>query len=53
MTIEGAIAQLDELIDATDIPIYYKPALEKVRETVIMEVDSLRERANRVKPELE
>ena len=34
MTIEGAIAQLQELIDNDGIPFWAKPSLQKVMETV-------------------
>ena len=37
MTIEGAIAQLQELIDNDGIPFWAKPSLQKVMETVEME----------------
>lgn len=34
MTIEGAIAQLQEFIDNEGIPFWAKPGLQKVKETV-------------------
>ncbi len=37
MTIEGAIAQLQDLIDNDGIPFWAKPSLKKVKETVEME----------------
>lgn len=37
MTIEGAIAQLQDLIDSDGIPFWAKPSLLKVMETVEME----------------
>ena len=37
MTIEGAIAQLQELINNDEIPFWAKPSLQKVMETVEME----------------
>lgn len=37
MTIEGAIAQLQELIDNDEIPFWAKPSLQNVMETVEME----------------
>lgn len=37
MTIEGAIAQLQELIDNDEIPFWAKPSLQKVMETIEME----------------
>ena len=37
MTIEGAIVQLQELIDNNGIPFWAKPSLQKVMETVEME----------------
>lgn len=48
MTIEGAIAQLQELIDNDEIPFWAKPSLQKVMETVEMEreqrIEALQER---------
>ena len=38
MTIQGAIAELQNLLNADDIPIYYKGGIEKVIETIQMEV---------------
>ena len=38
MTIQGAIAELDELIKNNDIPFYAKPSLEKIKETIISEL---------------
>ena len=37
MTIEGAIVQLQELIDNDEIPFWAKPGLQKIMETVEME----------------
>ena len=37
MTIEGAIAQLQELVDNDEIPFWAKPGLQKIMETVEME----------------
>jgi len=37
MTIEGAIADLQNLIDSEGIPFWAKPSLQKVKETVEME----------------
>lgn len=48
MTLEGAIAQLQELIDNDGIPFWAKPSLRKVMETVEMEreqrIEALQER---------
>ena len=38
MTIQGAISELQNLINADDIPFYYKPAIEKVIETIVDEL---------------
>ena len=40
MTIQGAIAELQNLLGADDIPLYYKPTIEKVMETVVDELPS-------------
>ena len=37
MTIQGAIEDLNNLINAKDIPVYYKPSLEKIKETIELE----------------
>ena len=37
MTLKGAIAELQLLLKANDMPIYYKPCIEKVIETIQME----------------
>ena len=37
MTIQGAIDELMHLLDADDVPIYYKPSIEKVIDTIILE----------------
>jgi len=37
MTIQGAIDELMNLLDADDVPIYYKPSIEKVIDTIILE----------------
>jgi len=34
MTIGGAISELNNLLKADDIPIYYKPSIKKVIETI-------------------
>lgn len=48
MTIEGAIAQLQELIDNEGIPFWAKPSLQKVKETVEAERERyIEERNNR------
>lgn len=40
MTIQGAISELQNLLGADDIPFYYKPAIEKVIETIVNELPS-------------
>lgn len=40
MTIQGAISELQNLLGADDIPLYYKPAIEKVIETIVDELPS-------------
>ena len=42
MTIQGAIKELDMLIDSEDIPSYYKPILQKIKETVVMECEDMK-----------
>ena len=37
MTIGGAIAELQNLLDAEDIPFFYKPVIQKVIETIEMD----------------
>ena len=37
MTIEGALNDLNNLLKADDIPIYYKPSIKSVMETITME----------------
>ena len=37
MTISGAIAELQNLIFADDVPMYYKGGVQKVIETIVME----------------
>ena len=37
MTIGGAIAELQNLLNADDVPFYYKGGIEKVIETIRME----------------
>lgn len=53
MTIEGAIADLQNLIDNEDIPFWAKPSLRKIKETVEMErsqyIKALKGRAKRKK----
>lgn len=46
MTIEGAIAQLQELIDNDGIPFWAKPSLQKVMETVEAERERYIEERN-------
>ena len=38
MTIQGAIAELQNLLDVDDVPFYYKGGIEKVIETIQMEM---------------
>ena len=38
MTIGGAIAELQNLLDADDVPFYYKGGIEKIIETIQMEM---------------
>lgn len=38
MTIEGALTDLQILIDSESIPVWAKPSLKKVKETVEMEI---------------
>ena len=45
MTIQGAIDELMNLLDADDVPIYYKPSIEKVIDTIIL--DMARHKADR------
>ena len=39
MTIQGAIVELQNLLNADDVPIYYKGGIKKVIETITMEFD--------------
>ena len=41
MTIQGAIEDLNNLINAKDIPVYYKPSIEKIKETIELENQKL------------
>ena len=38
MTIQGAIAELQYLLEVDDVPFYYKGSIEKVIETIQMEM---------------
>lgn len=38
MTIEGALTDLQNLIDIDEIPVWAKPSLRKIKETVEMEI---------------
>ena len=38
MTIQGAIAELQNLLNADDVPFYYKGGIEKAIETIQMEM---------------
>lgn len=38
MTIQGAIAELQNLVDADDVPFYYKNGIKKVIETIQMDL---------------
>ena len=40
MTIQGAIAELQNLLGADDIPLYYKTAIKKVIEIIVDELPS-------------
>lgn len=42
MTIGGAVSDLNNLLKADDIPIYYKPSIKKVIETI--EQDAIEQR---------
>lgn len=48
MTIQGAIAELQNLLEVDDVPIYYKSGIEKVIETITMEFAG-----SKVKPQVE
>ena len=48
MTIGGAIAELQNLIDADDVPFYYKSGIKKVIETIQMEVNEQNRRLNEI-----
>ena len=37
MTIQGAITELQNLLKANDVPLYYKSGIRKVIETISME----------------
>ena len=37
MTIQGAITELQDLLKANDVPLYYKGGIRKVIETISME----------------
>ena len=37
MTIQGAITELQDLLKAKDVPLYYKGGIRKVIETISME----------------
>ena len=37
MTIQGAIVELQNLLNADDVPLYYKSGIRKVIETISME----------------
>ena len=38
MTIQGAIAELQNLVNADDVPFYYKSGIQKVIETIQMDL---------------
>ena len=46
MTIQGAIKELDILIRSNDIPLYYKPSLKKIKETISMECEDMKRELN-------
>lgn len=37
MTIQGALSDLNNLLEADDIPFYYKPSIKKIIETIEQE----------------
>ena len=47
MTIGGAIAELQNLLEADDVPFYYKGGIQKVIETIQMEL-----RAEQTEPQM-
>ena len=44
MTLQGTIEELNNLINAKDIPIFYKPSLEHIKETIEIELKEQREK---------
>lgn len=42
MTLQGAIQQLHEMRSADNFPFYYKPAIDKVIETLKMDVQEVK-----------
>lgn len=38
MTIQGALSDLNNLLEADDIPVYYKPSIKKIIETIEQEL---------------
>ena len=38
MTIQGALNDLSNLLTSSDIPMYYKPSLKKIKETIELEM---------------
>ena len=38
MTKQGALNDLSNLINSSDIPMYYKPSLKKIKETIELEM---------------
>ena len=53
MTIEGALSELNNLLSADDIPIYYKPGIKKVIETIKMEQEPCEDCINRGEDHIE
>ena len=56
MTIQGAIAELQNLLEVDDVPFYYKGGIEKVIETIQMELadrktENCSEKPNNCKPQ--
>lgn len=37
MTIQGAVYELEQMLSRTDIPVYIKPTIKKVIETIMDE----------------
>ena len=46
MTIKGAVCELKELLKNEKMPFYFKPSIEKIVETIEMELINSKERDN-------